>query len=102
MDGHTGSVDFQGAFLSKIRTFLQNCLITFIVSHKDLETIPVTTTIMLGINNKNMLLNMFSLRHSVHSDFIQLLLLHHQQHLTLLSIWSNLYFLNFFFIGFWR
>ena len=41
----SGSVDFQGAFLSKmfqiIRSFLQNFLIIFIVSHKDLETLTV-------------------------------------------------------------
>ena len=41
---YISSLDFQGAFLSRmfqvIRTFLQNCLIFFIVSHKALETIP--------------------------------------------------------------
>ena len=102
----SGSVDFPGAFLNKmfqiIRIFLQNCLITFILSHKDLETISVATLVMLKLTTKNRSLNMFSLRHSVHSDFMKLLLLHHQQHLTLLFIWSNLYLLNFFFVGVWR
>ena len=52
----SGSVDFPGAFLNKmfqiIRTFLQNCLITFIVSHKDLETISVATLVMLKLTTK--------------------------------------------------
>ena len=49
------AVDFQGAFLSKIfqitRTFLQNCLM-FIVSHKDLETLPVAAPAMLEFTTK--------------------------------------------------
>ena len=52
----SGSVDFQGAFLSKmfqiIRSFLQNCLIIFIVSHKDLETVPVAASAMLELTTK--------------------------------------------------
>ena len=52
----SGSVDFQVAFLNKmfqiIRTFLQNCLITFIVSDKDLETISVATPVMLELTTK--------------------------------------------------
>ena len=52
----SGSVDFQGAFLNKmfeiIRTVLQNCLITFIASHKDLETISVATPVMLELTTK--------------------------------------------------
>ena len=50
------SVDFQSAFLNKMfqimRTFLQNCLITFIVSHKDLEIISVATPVMLELTTK--------------------------------------------------
>ena len=52
----SGSVDFQGGFLSKmfqiIRTFLQNCLIIFIVSHKALETLPVAAPAMLEFATK--------------------------------------------------
>ena len=52
----SGSVDFQGDFVSKMfqitRTFLQNCLITFIVSHKDLGTISVATPVMLELTTK--------------------------------------------------
>ena len=52
----SGYLDFQGAFLNKmfqiIRTFLQNCLITFIVFHKDLESISVATPIMLELTTK--------------------------------------------------
>ena len=52
----SGSVDFQGAFLSKmfqvIRIFLQNCLIIFIVSHKALETLPVAAPAMLKFATK--------------------------------------------------
>ena len=48
---YISSLDFQGAFLSKmfqiIMTFLENCLIIFIVSHKALETIPVAAPAML-------------------------------------------------------
>ena len=53
---YVSSLDFQGAFLSKmfqiIRTFLQNCLIIFIVSHKALETIPVAAPAMLEFTTK--------------------------------------------------
>ena len=52
----SGSVDFQGAFLSNmfqiIRTFLQNFLIIFIVSHKALETLPVAAPAMLEFTTK--------------------------------------------------
>ena len=50
------SLDFQVAFLSKmfqiIRTFLQNCLIIFIVSHKALGTTPVAAPSMLEFTTK--------------------------------------------------
>ena len=53
---YISSLDFQGAFLSKmfpiIRTFLQNCLIIFIVSHKALETIPVAAPAMLEFTTR--------------------------------------------------
>ena len=53
---YISSLDFQGAFLSTmfqiIRTFLQNCLIIFIVSHKALETIPVAAPAMLEFTTK--------------------------------------------------
>ena len=52
----SGSVDFQGAFLSKmfqiIKTFLQNCLIIFIVSHKALETLHVAAPAILEFATK--------------------------------------------------
>ena len=52
----SGSADLQSAFLSKmfqiIRTFLQNCLIIFIVSHKALETLPVPEPAMLEFATK--------------------------------------------------
>ena len=53
---YISSLDFQGAFLSKmfqiIRTFLQNCLISFIVSHEALETIPVAAPSMSEFTTK--------------------------------------------------
>ena len=53
---YNSSLDFQSAFLSKmfqiIGTFLQNCLIIFIVSHKALETIPVAAPAMLEFTTK--------------------------------------------------
>ena len=52
----SGSADFQGAFRSKmfqmIRTFLKNCLIIFIVSHKGLETVPVAAPAMSELTTK--------------------------------------------------
>ena len=53
---YISSLDFQGAFLSKTfqikRTFLQNCLITFTVSHKALESILVAAPTMLEFTTK--------------------------------------------------
>ena len=53
---YIGSLDLQGAFLSKmfqiIRTFLQKFLIIFVVSHKALETIAVAAPAMLEFITK--------------------------------------------------
>ena len=53
---YISSLDLQGALLSKmfqiIMTFLQNCLISFVVSHKALETILVAAPAMLEFTTK--------------------------------------------------
>ena len=71
----SGSVDFPGADNEDFSPKLSD---NFYCVPQGSRNHLCSYTCNVKINNQNRSLNMFSLRHSVHSDFMKLLLLHHQ------------------------